>query len=64
MASGVAGSLVVEDAAHSTLNLIVGGNMAVIPWLGPEFSCQKRVKSAPGHNPVYKPEIQVDFWYK
>ena len=37
---------------------------AVIPWLGPEFSCRKRVKSTPGHNPVYKPEIRVDFPYK
>ena len=32
---------------------------SVIPWLGPEFSCRKRLKSTPGHNPVYNPEIRV-----
>ena len=37
---------------------------AVIPWLGPEFSCRKRLKSAPGHNPVYNPENRFDFPYK
>ena len=34
---------------------------AVIPWLGPEFSCRKRLKSTPRHNPVYNPEIRFDF---
>ena len=36
----------------------------VIPWLGHEFSCQKRLKSTPGNNPVYNPEIRFDFPYK
>ena len=36
----------------------------VIPWLGPEFSCQKRLKSTLGNNPVYNPEIRFDFPYE
>ena len=38
--------------------------LPVIPWLGPEFSCQKRLKSTPWNNPVYNPEIRFDFPYK
>ena len=38
--------------------------LTVIPWLGPEFSCQKRLKSTPGNDPVYNPEIRFDFPYK
>ena len=36
---------------------------AVIPWLGPEFSGRKRLKSTPGHNPVCNSEIRFDFPY-
>ena len=43
---------------------VQAGKRTVIPWLGPEFSCRKRVKCTPGNTPVYKPEIRVDFPYK